>query len=146
MRLLTLGTNESGHSVLVEARELDLEHDVGQAVCSHMLVATHTFPPEVGVARRAATDAVVQDVGLGENGTKWTIVHFAAGAHLSMHRTDTLDLFVVLDGEVELLLEADEVPLRQGDTFALPGLVHGWRAGARPCTVSVVMLPLAKLP
>ena len=44
----------------------------------------------------------------------------------TMHRTDTLDCFVVVRGEVYLVSDTDEVLLRAGDTAVVQGVNHAW--------------------
>ena len=46
--------------------------------------------------------------------------------HPTMHRTDTLDCFVVMRGEVYLVSDTDEVLLRAGDTAVVQGVNHAW--------------------
>jgi hypothetical protein len=43
-----------------------------------------------------------------------------------MHRTDTLDCFVVVRGEVYLVSDTDEVLLRAGVTAVVQGVNHAW--------------------
>jgi quercetin dioxygenase-like cupin family protein len=43
-----------------------------------------------------------------------------------MHRTDTLDCFIVVRGELYLVTDTDEVLLRTGDTAVVQGVNHGW--------------------
>ena len=46
--------------------------------------------------------------------------------HPTMHRTDTLDCFVVARGEIYLVSDTDEVLLRPGDTAVVLGVNHAW--------------------
>ena len=46
--------------------------------------------------------------------------------HPTMHRTDTLDCFTVVRGEVYLVTDTDEVLLRPGDTAVVQGVNHAW--------------------
>jgi mannose-6-phosphate isomerase-like protein (cupin superfamily) len=46
--------------------------------------------------------------------------------HPTMHRTDTLDCFIVARGEVYLVSDTDEVLLRAGDTAVVQGVNHAW--------------------
>jgi mannose-6-phosphate isomerase-like protein (cupin superfamily) len=46
--------------------------------------------------------------------------------HPTMHRTDTLDCFVVVRGEIYLVSDTDEVLLRAGDTAVVQGVNHAW--------------------
>ncbi|NUU22083.1 MAG: cupin domain-containing protein [Streptomycetaceae bacterium] len=60
------------------------------------------------------------------------------------HRTETLDLMVVVDGDIVLGLDDGEYPLGPGDAVVQRGTRHRWRvAGERPCTfLSVLLSPL----
>ncbi len=58
-----------------------------------------------------------------------------------MHATDTLDLMVVLEGEITLGLPGSERHLGAGDVVIQQGTAHRWRvSGGEPCTYWVTML------
>jgi len=46
--------------------------------------------------------------------------------HPLMHRTETLDYALVLDGEITLLLDDSEVQLKTGDVVIQRGTNHAW--------------------
>ena len=46
--------------------------------------------------------------------------------HPFMHRTETVDYAVVLEGEIVMLLDDDEVHLKQGDVVIQRGTNHAW--------------------
>jgi naringenin degradation protein FdeH len=48
------------------------------------------------------------------------------GKRTVMHRTETLDYVVVIQGEVVLVLEDDELTLRQSDAVVQRGTNHAW--------------------
>jgi quercetin dioxygenase-like cupin family protein len=52
-----------------------------------------------------------------------------------MHRTPTIDVGVVISGEVDLVLDSgEEVHLLPGDSVIQRGTMHAWRAtGPEPC-------------
>lgn len=52
-----------------------------------------------------------------------------------LHRTPTVDVVVVISGEMDLVLDSgDEVHLRAGDSVIQRGTMHAWRAtGDEPC-------------
>jgi len=153
MRILTIGVNAAGRSALVGERELEIgrreldgvPRELIDRVGRDTLLTNETFPPEITVPRRAAGDPFFLDVGLAEPRTQWIIVRFDADTEAPLHRTDTIDLFVVVSGEGELLLEDGSVSLRPGDLFVLQGLVHGWKTHSTDLVVSVVMLPLSSM-
>jgi uncharacterized cupin superfamily protein len=61
--------------------------------------------------------------------------------HPSMHRTDTLDMFVVGYGEIYLVTDTAEVLLRQGDTALVKGVNHAWsNRSDKPCMLFGVMV------
>lgn len=62
-----------------------------------------------------------------------TLVEYPAGtghADPGMHATATIDHFYVIEGEIVLVLEDGEAPLRVGDVAVVHGAVHGWRNDA----------------
>ena len=48
------------------------------------------------------------------------------GRHPMMHRTETIDYAVVLDGEITLLLDDEDVQLKAGDVVIQRGTSHAW--------------------
>jgi uncharacterized cupin superfamily protein len=50
----------------------------------------------------------------------------AGGKRTVMHRTQTLDYVVVIEGELVLLLDDSEVTLKQGDVVVQRGTNHAW--------------------
>ena len=57
--------------------------------------------------------------------------------HPYMQRTKTLDICIVLEGEITLVLDTEEVKLKAGDTVVQRGTNHAWsnRSG-RPCVIA----------
>ena len=66
------------------------------------------------------------------NGTVIRINELPPGAGSPMHRTQTVDYGIVLDGEVVLVLDDSETVLRAGDVVVQRGTNHRWenRSGA----------------
>ena len=50
----------------------------------------------------------------------------SGGKRTPVHRTQTLDYVVVIEGELVLLLDDSEVTLRQGDVVVQRGTDHAW--------------------
>jgi quercetin dioxygenase-like cupin family protein len=69
-------------------------------------------------------------------------VHLAAAANSQVHYTPTIDLLVVLDGEVWLELDGgQEVHLRKGDFAIQNGTRHAWRNhGTKTAEVAVAVV------
>jgi mannose-6-phosphate isomerase-like protein (cupin superfamily) len=65
----------------------------------------------------------------------------ADSPHPLMHRTETVDYGVVIDGELTLVLDEGEVLLRPGSVVVQRGTNHAWanRSG-RPCRMLFVLV------
>ena len=48
------------------------------------------------------------------------------GRHPMMHRTETIDYAVVLEGEITLILDDEDVRLKAGDVVIQRGTSHAW--------------------
>lgn len=59
-----------------------------------------------------------------------------------MHRSDTVDLIIILSGEVWAVMgNGDETLLKPGDTLIQRGTVHTWRnRGKEPCVMAAVLV------
>lgn len=63
------------------------------------------------------------------------------GEHPGMHRTQTIDYAIVLEGEVVAILEEGETVMRQGDVLIQRATNHAWanRSG-KPVKVAFVLI------
>lgn len=61
--------------------------------------------------------------------------------HAFMHRTESLDYGIVLEGEITLILDVGETVVRAGDIVVQRGTNHGWanRSG-KPCRICFVLV------
>lgn len=72
---------------------------------------------------------------------KYPPTHADLTRHPSMHRTDTLDMFVIARGEIYLVSDCDETLLKQGDTAVVQGVNHAWdNRSTEPCLIIGVMV------
>ncbi|MDE2790454.1 MAG: cupin domain-containing protein [Paracoccaceae bacterium] len=61
--------------------------------------------------------------------------------HPFMHRTDSLDFAIVLQGEIDMLLDEDEVHLTAGDVVIQRGTNHAWsNRGTETCVIAFVLI------
>lgn len=65
--------------------------------------------------------ALFEKVGLAENAE-----HTIPGRHPLMHRTESVDYGIVLEGQIVLLLDEEEVVLSPGDVVVQRGTIHAW--------------------
>jgi hypothetical protein len=68
--------------------------------------------------------------------------HSGAGSrHAFMHRTETVDYGIMLEGELTLIMDVGETVIRAGDIVVQRGTNHGWanRSG-KPCRIAFVLI------
>jgi quercetin dioxygenase-like cupin family protein len=81
-------------------------------------------PPETDETRNLTPEQaqeLFRKSGAGEAST-----YGRGGRHPMMHRTETVDYAVVLEGEITLLLDEGEVHLKAGDVVIQRGTSHAW--------------------
>ena len=75
-------------------------------------------------------------------GAEFVFADFPPGGGSPMHATDTLDLLVVVSGEVTFVTERGETLLKAGDVLVDRGALHAWRNDSdQPCRIVNVLLP-----
>ena len=63
------------------------------------------------------------------------------GRHPIMHRTETVDYAVILEGKLTLILDDKDVELGAGDVVIQRGTNHAWRnTSDKPCRILFVLL------
>ena len=61
--------------------------------------------------------------------------------HAFMHRTETIDYGIVLEGEITLILDEGETVVRAGDIVIQRGTNHGWaNRGRVPCRIAFILI------
>jgi quercetin dioxygenase-like cupin family protein len=93
---------------------------------------TSQFPASLnGDADLHAHDALTATKKLGlvnPGGTVCRIVDFAPGFECMMHRTQSLDYGIVLEGSIELVLDSGETQtMHRGDVAVQRATMHAWR-------------------
>ena len=81
-------------------------------------------PPETDFVRNL--DPAQSQALFGGVGNAGASTHGRGGRHPLMHRTETLDYAVVLEGEITMLLDDSEVNLKAGDVVIQRGTNHAW--------------------
>jgi len=126
--------------------------------------ATNAKRPDSGVVSTLMwiTDRNPADIGVGETiedmgarivgtappagGTRFCVIDFPPGNHPHMHRTETIDYVIVIEGEIEMDMDDSTVTLKQGDIMVQRGTNHAWanRSGKR-ARVAFVLVDAAPL-
>ena len=92
------------------------------------------FPPECAYIKKIGA-AEVQSF-FAAMGSPGASTAKAGAPHPYMQRTRSLDFCYVLEGEITLVLDTEEVHLKEGDTVIQRGTSHAWsNRSDRPCIV-----------
>jgi len=58
-----------------------------------------------------------------------------------MHRTETIDYAIVLEGEIVMVLDKSDVLLKAGDVVVQCGTNHAWsNRSDKPCRVAFILI------
>lgn len=61
--------------------------------------------------------------------------------HAFMHRTETIDYGIMLEGELTLIMDEGETVIRSGDIVIQRGTNHGWaNRSDKPCRIAFVLI------
>jgi quercetin dioxygenase-like cupin family protein len=147
VRRIVTGHNPEGRAVIVEDAQLTgagLAEDAERADATFFqLWGTHEMPVSLTdeALTRQREGSMTTILGTG-NGSVLRIGVLAPGARSPMHRTESLDYGICLEGEVDLELDGgDAVTVRAGDVVVQRGTNHVWhnRSDA-PCRVAWILL------
>ena len=97
------------------------------------------FPPEDDRIRTLTHAEAAEK--FGEMGGADAARSCAGAPHPLMHRTQTIDYGIVIEGELTLVMDKDETTVRSGDIVIQRGTNHAWanRSDAN-CRVAFVLI------
>jgi quercetin dioxygenase-like cupin family protein len=124
-RRIVTGHDASGKSVILSDTPSPKTTDIGTAAF-HEIWVTEGIPVQIPASEAEPTDRPIR-VGPPANGVMIRFTEMAPGAESPMHRTETLDVGVVLEGETWLLLDnGSETRVGSGDAVVQRGTNHAW--------------------
>jgi quercetin dioxygenase-like cupin family protein len=124
-RRIVTGHDASGKSVVLSDGPSPKTLDVGTAAF-HEIWVTDQTPAQIAATEPDPTDRPVRTPPPA-NGAVVRFTETAPGAESPMHRTETLDVGVVLEGETWLLLDdGSETRVGVGDAVVQRGTNHAW--------------------
>jgi len=96
------------------------------------------IPPETA---EHAIDTAQARAHFAEIGAEGASTNTGDARHPHMHRTETVDYGIVLEGEITLLVDVGEVTVRAGDIVVQRGTNHGWanRSG-KNCRIAFILI------
>jgi quercetin dioxygenase-like cupin family protein len=139
-RRIVTGHDGHGKSVVLSDAENPKTLDIGSAAFHEMWI-TDAVPAPIDAAEPEPTDRPVKTPA-PPDGVLVRFTEMAPGAEAPMHRTETVDVGVVLEGETWLLLDdGSETLVRRGDAVVQRGTNHAWaNRGEVPVKMVFVMI------
>lgn len=124
-RRIVTGHDASGKSVVLSDTPTPKSLDVGTAAFHEIWITAQT-PVQIAATEPEPTDRPVRTPPPA-GGVMIRFTEMAPGAESPMHRTETVDVGVVLEGETWLLLDdGSETRVGAGDAVVQRGTNHAW--------------------
>lgn len=126
------GHNAEGKAVIYWSSPGEWESFEANDMAFDVVYTTSQFPADLNDdADVVAHEKVMKSGQLGlvrPRGTVCRIVDFAPNNRCVVHRTQSLDYGIVLEGQVQMVLEEGEpVLMQRGDVAVQRATMHGWR-------------------
>jgi quercetin dioxygenase-like cupin family protein len=125
-RRVVTGHDENGKSVFVSDGATPTVMPRGEAAFFE-LWNTNTMPAPISDLE--PSEPTDRELALPPRacGTIIRMITFPPGHRSPMHRTETIDYGIVLEGEVHLVLDESETAVRAGDVVIQRGTDHAWQ-------------------
>jgi quercetin dioxygenase-like cupin family protein len=139
-RRIVTGHDASGRSVVLSDSPTPKTLDIGTAAF-HEIWVTDRTPAPIEATEPEPTDRPVRTPP-PSGGVMVRFTEMAPGAESPMHRTETVDVGVVLEGETWLLLDdGSETRVGPGDAVVQRGTNHAWaNRSDRPVRMMFVLI------
>jgi len=126
------GHNDSGKAIVQTDNDLQWQPYDNKNMAFSVVYTTSSMPADLNsnVDLTTHNDLMAEKkLGLvNPNGTVIRCVDFAPGYSCAMHRTQSLDYGIVLEGEIEMLLDSGEKhQMKRGDVAVQRATQHQWR-------------------
>jgi quercetin dioxygenase-like cupin family protein len=116
----------------------------GHGNVSTLIWSSDATPAEIWTAEDYGARSVARQPPA--RGSRFAIIDMPPGSPGFMHRTDTIDYVICLDGEIDMDMDDSTVTLRAGDVMVQQGTNHAWvnRSQAKARVAFVLLDALAK--
>ena len=144
IRRIITGHDEKGSArVIIDGEAMNIRTAAVPGQFSTLMWCTDSMPCDMPVGEKA------EDMGgriLGTyppvNGTRFMIAEYPPGVTGKMHRTETIDYIIVLDGEIDMELDEGRMTnLKRGDVMIQRGTYHSWiNRSSETCRMAFVLI------
>lgn len=140
-RRIVTGHGSDGRSIFVADGPAPVRHEVSPRTTFFELWSTTETPAPIDSVEAAEPAERPLSVPPPAGGTNARIIVQQPGEVTPMHRTETIDYAVVLEGAVWLVLDDSELEVHAGDTVVQRGTDHRWEnRGEVPCVLMFVLV------
>lgn len=125
------GHNKEGKAIVQEDADYTWQPYDDQNMAFSVVYSTSNFPADLNKDEDLNAHKKLMSEGrfglVNPNGTILRCVDFAPGYACQMHRTQSLDYGIVLEGDIEMVLDSgDKVQMKRGDVAVQRGTNHQW--------------------
>jgi quercetin dioxygenase-like cupin family protein len=127
--------------VLMEAPATNAKYP-GSGLVSTLIWSTDSTPAQIPIGEDIE-DFGARIIGTAPppNGSRFAVLDFPPGIHSHMHRTETVDYVIVIEGEIEMDMDDSTVKLKAGDIMIQRGTNHAWaNRSSKPARVAFVLV------
>ncbi|MFT4123084.1 MAG: cupin domain-containing protein [Microbacteriaceae bacterium] len=147
-RRIVTGHDESGRSVVLSDGPVPVSRELpADRVGFHEVWVTEQTPAPIAAVEPGEPTERVLQVPPPRHGTRIRVNEFLPGGldenglQSPVHRTESVDYGIVIEGEITLLLDDSEVVARAGDIIVQRGTSHAWaNRGDTPARVVFVLI------
>lgn len=127
IRRLVTGHDAKGTAKLIKDQPATNTKFPGPGIVSTMIWCTDRTPADI-VVGEDIEDMGARIIGTAPppGGSRLAVIDFPPGSKPNMHRTETLDYVIVMEGEIEMDLDDSTVKLKAGDIMVQRGTNHAW--------------------
>ena len=162
IRRIVAGHDKTGKAIIQFDSEASNVHKPTSSIETTLLWVTDKTP----VNNESCADTADQEIGIPPppNGSIFRVVEFgpesseggpdereylsSVGAtqhegarHPGMHKTHSIDYAIIMSGEIDMLVDDDEVHVKAGDVVVQRGNNHAWvNRGTKPCKIAFVLI------
>jgi quercetin dioxygenase-like cupin family protein len=140
-RRVVTGHDDNGKSIFVsDGAPPGVRDVVGGGAAFAEIWNTSAAPAPIAASEQDPTVGRPLVVPPDPNGTIVRVVEHRPGSASPMHRTETVDYGICVEGEVYLVLDDSEVKLTPGDVVVQRGTDHRWENRSDKPAVTVFVL------
>jgi quercetin dioxygenase-like cupin family protein len=125
-RRIITGHDANGKGIIQVVDEGNWQSIAGGTSAYNVMWATRTSPVDIANDETLEREITTGSLSMA-NGTVLRIVERAPHSQGPMHRTQSLDYGIVIDGEMELVMDSgDRMVLKKGDVCIQRATMHQW--------------------